>query len=104
MKMLRDLGADVREVRTVADLDGLDGLVLPGGESTTMSLGIEREGLAEPLGEFVRSGAPWPRAPGRRGSAGLRVGAGGAAPPRGRGGGGDTPPPPPPLGPQDPLV
>jgi len=58
MKMLRDLGADVREVRTVADLDGLDGLVLPGGESTTMSLGIASEGLAEPLGDLVRAGTP----------------------------------------------
>jgi 5'-phosphate synthase pdxT subunit len=58
MKMLRDLGADVREVRTVADLDGLDGLVLPGGESTTMSLGIAAEGLAEPLGDLVRAGTP----------------------------------------------
>ena len=57
-KMLRDLGADVREVRVPADLDGLDGLVIPGGESTTMTLGIEREGLAEPLRAFVRSGAP----------------------------------------------
>jgi 5'-phosphate synthase pdxT subunit len=57
-RMLRDLGADVREVRVPADLDGLDGLVLPGGESTTMTLGIEREGLAEPLGELVRAGAP----------------------------------------------
>jgi 5'-phosphate synthase pdxT subunit len=57
-KMLRDLGADVRDVRTVADLDGLDGLVLPGGESTTMTLGIAREGLAEPLAELVRGGAP----------------------------------------------
>jgi 5'-phosphate synthase pdxT subunit len=59
MKMLRDLGADVREVRTVADLEGLDGLVLPGGESTTMTLGIAREGLAEPLVELIRDqGAP----------------------------------------------
>jgi 5'-phosphate synthase pdxT subunit len=56
--MLRALGADVREVRVPADLDGLDGLVMPGGESTTMTLGIAREGLAEPLREFVRSGAP----------------------------------------------
>ena len=45
-RMLRDLGAEVREVRVPADLDGLDGLVIPGGESTTMTLGIEREGLA----------------------------------------------------------
>ena len=57
-RVLRSLGADVREVRVPADLDGLDGLVMPGGESTTMTLGIEREGLAEPLREFVRGGAP----------------------------------------------
>jgi pyridoxal 5'-phosphate synthase pdxT subunit len=56
--MLQGLGAEVREVRVPADLEGLDGLVMPGGESTTMTLGIEREGLAEPLREFARSGAP----------------------------------------------
>jgi pyridoxal 5'-phosphate synthase pdxT subunit len=48
-RVLSALGADVREVRVPADLDGLDGLVIPGGESTTMTLGIEREGLAGPL-------------------------------------------------------
>jgi 5'-phosphate synthase pdxT subunit len=48
----------VREVRVPADLAGLDGLVLPGGESTTMTLGIQREGLAEPLRELARSGVP----------------------------------------------
>jgi 5'-phosphate synthase pdxT subunit len=57
-KVLRGLGAEVREVRVSADLDGLQGLVLPGGESTTMTLGIEREGLAEPLRELARSGTP----------------------------------------------
>ncbi len=57
-RVLRELGADVREVRTPADLDGLDGLVMPGGESTTMTLGIEREGLAEPLRAFASRGAP----------------------------------------------
>jgi 5'-phosphate synthase pdxT subunit len=57
-RMLRELGADVREVRTPADLDGLDGLVLPGGESTTMTLGIAREGLAGPLADVVRAGTP----------------------------------------------
>src|SRR5215213_2138732 len=57
-KMLRGLGAGVREVRVPADLEGLDGLVIPGGESTTMTLGIEREQLAEPLRELVRSGRP----------------------------------------------
>ena len=57
-RMLRALGADVREVRVPADLDGLDALVLPGGESTTMTLGIEREGLAEPLRAFHAAGHP----------------------------------------------
>jgi len=52
------LGAEVREVRTPADLAGLQGLVIPGGESTTMTLGIEREGLAEPLRRLIRSGTP----------------------------------------------
>jgi 5'-phosphate synthase pdxT subunit len=56
--VLRALGSEVREVRTPADLEGLDGLVIPGGESTTMSLGIEREGLADPLRDLVRGGTP----------------------------------------------
>ena len=56
--MLQGLGAETREVRVPADLEGLDGLVMPGGESTTMTLGIEREGLADPLREFVGSGKP----------------------------------------------
>jgi len=56
--MLRALGAEVREVRTPADLDGLDGLVMPGGESTTMTLGIEREGLGAPLRAFHAAGRP----------------------------------------------
>lgn len=57
-RMLRGLGAGVREVRVPADLAGLDGLVIPGGESTTMTLGVAREGLAEPLRELARSGRP----------------------------------------------
>jgi 5'-phosphate synthase pdxT subunit len=57
-KLLTALGAEVRAVRTPAHLEGLAGLVIPGGESTTMTLGIEREGLAEPLRELVRSGIP----------------------------------------------
>jgi pyridoxal 5'-phosphate synthase pdxT subunit len=56
--MLQGLGAEVREVRVPADLEGLDGLVMPGGESTTMTLGIEREGLAEPLRAFHAAGRP----------------------------------------------
>ncbi len=57
-RMLRELGAEVREVRVPADLDRLDGLVIPGGESTTMTLGIERERLAEPLRDLVAAGTP----------------------------------------------
>jgi 5'-phosphate synthase pdxT subunit len=57
-RMLRGLDAQVREVRVPAELEGLDGLVIPGGESTTMTLGIEREGLAEPLRALARGGTP----------------------------------------------
>ena len=57
-RVLRGLGADVREVRTPEALEGLDGLVIPGGESTTMTLGIQREGLAEPLRELAAAGTP----------------------------------------------
>jgi pyridoxal 5'-phosphate synthase pdxT subunit len=57
-KILARLGAQTRPVRTPADLEGLDGLVIPGGESTTMTLGIEREGLAQPLRDLVESGRP----------------------------------------------
>jgi 5'-phosphate synthase pdxT subunit len=57
-RVLWALGAKVREVRTPADLDGLDGLVIPGGESTTITLGIAREGLREPLRELARGGTP----------------------------------------------
>jgi pyridoxal 5'-phosphate synthase pdxT subunit len=55
-RMLGRLGARVREVRAAADLDGIDGLVIPGGESTTMTLGVEREGLAGPLRELADRG------------------------------------------------
>jgi pyridoxal 5'-phosphate synthase pdxT subunit len=57
-RALRDVGAVPRIVRTPEQLRGLDGLVIPGGESTTMTLGIERDRLAEPLREHVRNGRP----------------------------------------------
>lgn len=57
-RALTRCGARVREVRVPADLDGLDGLVLPGGESTTMMLGIAREELEAPLREFAVAGHP----------------------------------------------
>jgi 5'-phosphate synthase pdxT subunit len=57
-RVLARLGARVREVRVPADLDGLEGLVIPGGESTTMTLGVEREGLAAPLRALAARGVP----------------------------------------------
>jgi pyridoxal 5'-phosphate synthase pdxT subunit len=57
-KVLEGLGAEVREVRTPADLEGVDGLVIPGGESTTMTLGIAREQLVDPLRALAAAGAP----------------------------------------------
>jgi 5'-phosphate synthase pdxT subunit len=57
-KILRCLGAEPREVRVQADLDGLDALIVPGGESTVMTLGIEREGLVRPLQEMIGAGTP----------------------------------------------
>ena len=57
-KALARLDVPAREVRTTEDLEGLDALIIPGGESTTIGMGIEREGLAEPLVEFARSGRP----------------------------------------------
>ena len=57
-KIVSSLGADPVEVRVPADLDGLDALIIPGGESTVMTLGIEREGLAEPLRALVGGGTP----------------------------------------------
>jgi pyridoxal 5'-phosphate synthase pdxT subunit len=58
LRLLEKLGAVGREVRVTDDLAGLDALIIPGGESTVMTLGIEREGLAEPLRELARSGTP----------------------------------------------
>lgn len=57
-KVLDRLGVDAREVRTAAGLAGLDALIIPGGESTVITLGIEREGLADPLRGLARSGTP----------------------------------------------
>jgi pyridoxal 5'-phosphate synthase pdxT subunit len=57
-RVLARLGAATREVRVPDDLVGLDALVLPGGESTVMTLGIEREGLGEPLRAVAASGIP----------------------------------------------
>jgi len=57
-KILRRLGVEVVEVRLPAHLEGLDGLIIPGGESTTIGQVAERWGLLEPLRAFARAGRP----------------------------------------------
>lgn len=57
-KALADRGVESVEVRTPADLDGLAGLVLPGGESTTMLKLMESTGLDDRLAALVRDGVP----------------------------------------------
>jgi 5'-phosphate synthase pdxT subunit len=57
-KIVRSLRAEPREVRAPSDLPGLDALIVPGGESTVMTLGIEREQLARPIIELARKGTP----------------------------------------------
>ena len=56
--MLESLGASASEVRTPDRLIGLDGLVIPGGESTTITMGMEREGLDHAIRSFHESGGP----------------------------------------------
>ena len=55
---LADLGARARPVRRPEELGGLDAIVVPGGESTTMSMLLESSGLAEPLGKELAAGLP----------------------------------------------
>jgi 5'-phosphate synthase pdxT subunit len=57
-KMLEGLGAEATQVRTPDQLVGLDGLVIPGGESTTISMGMEREGLDRAIPSFHQGGGP----------------------------------------------
>lgn len=57
-KMVRRLGAHAVEVRRPDQLQDLDGLIIPGGESTTMGLVAQRWGLVDPLREWVHAGKP----------------------------------------------
>lgn len=56
---LRRLGAEAPEVRLPADLDGLQGLIIPGGESTTIGKLAIRFGLIDPLRKFGARRAIW---------------------------------------------
>jgi pyridoxal 5'-phosphate synthase pdxT subunit len=56
--MLSPLGARVTEVRDPEDLGGLDGLVIPGGESTTISMGMDLDCLGDPIRAHAEAGRP----------------------------------------------
>ena len=56
--MLGELGAETREVRAPEDLEGLDALVIPGGESTTIAMGIESAGLEPAIRSHHAAGRP----------------------------------------------
>ncbi len=56
--MLHRLGATTRQVRTAIELRGLDGLIIPGGESTTLCRLMEDFNLYEPLRSLIRFGVP----------------------------------------------
>ncbi len=58
IEALRSLGAEAREVRLAGDLEGLDGLIIPGGESTTITRLLDHYGLREPLVSRIREGLP----------------------------------------------
>ena len=57
-KIFSDLGVETSEVRLPRQLDELDGLVIPGGESTTITKLMEIYGLVEPVKQFAESGKP----------------------------------------------
>ena len=57
-RALESCGAETRPVRSPADLCGIDALVLPGGESTAMLHGLDRDGLEPALRAFLASGRP----------------------------------------------
>jgi 5'-phosphate synthase pdxT subunit len=58
LRKLRELGSVVSEVRRPADLEELDGLVIPGGESTTIAMGIESAGLGDAVAAHHAQGKP----------------------------------------------
>jgi 5'-phosphate synthase pdxT subunit len=59
IKMLRQLGVEAVEVRLPDDLEGLDGLIIPGGESTTIGKLAVEYGLIEPLRSFAQANPTW---------------------------------------------
>lgn len=57
-KALEELGATVKEIRQVDDLEGIDGIVLPGGESTVQGKLLKQLGIFDPLRQLIQNGLP----------------------------------------------
>ncbi|MFN3336741.1 MAG: pyridoxal 5'-phosphate synthase glutaminase subunit PdxT [Thermomicrobium sp.] len=58
LQALQRIAVEAREVRRPTDLEGLAGLIIPGGESTTIGRLLERSGLVEPIRAFAQAGRP----------------------------------------------
>jgi 5'-phosphate synthase pdxT subunit len=58
IKMLRSLGAEAFEVRLPQELEDVDGLIIPGGESTTIGKLVVQYNLVEPIRDMAKSGLP----------------------------------------------
>ncbi|MCX6390084.1 MAG: pyridoxal 5'-phosphate synthase glutaminase subunit PdxT, partial [Solirubrobacterales bacterium] len=56
ISLLHSLDVECFEVRSRNDLEGIDALVIPGGESTTIAKALVREKLIDPIREFAQSG------------------------------------------------
>lgn len=56
--MLEAANVSVREVQSPEQLEGISGLLLPGGESTSIAKGLEREGLSDPIRRLAQEGMP----------------------------------------------
>ena len=57
-KIIQDLGAEVVEIRQLKDLDGIDGLILPGGESTVQGKLLRQLNLLKPIQQLINEGLP----------------------------------------------
>jgi 5'-phosphate synthase pdxT subunit len=58
IEVIRRLGVEVRQVRLPRDLDGVGGLIIPGGESTTIGMMAAAYGLVDAIREFATAGKP----------------------------------------------
>ncbi len=58
VRLLKDIGADARTVKTLPELEAVDAIILPGGESTTIGFLLEKFELLDPLRKRIEDGMP----------------------------------------------